>query len=181
MVILIAGPSGVGKNTLISRIVDHCAIRFEVPYTTRNPRAGEIEGKDYFFISDVEFQQRIRASAFVDWDFTVGNYYGFVPSLVDDSLQPVITHCLARMAIRIRTKYPDRVKLLFLRPLSLSLTGERLRERGIGEAEFNARLEHGREELIHAAIFDHILSPGSIDGVFAQCQACFIEWNLRCS
>jgi guanylate kinase len=155
--IIISGPSSVGKNTLISSIISKTSSKFIVPVTSRNKREGEGDGRDYEFLSKTKFREEIRNQTIEDWDYTLGNYYGFRRNLSASSGALTVTHALARMALRIRLRIPD-VVLIFLRPLDSNNHLERLHERFPDDEDRLARIAHWKEELEHECLFDHILS-----------------------
>lgn len=159
MLLIIAGPSGVGKNRWIDVATRELGMDFIVPYTTRMPRPDEVPGRDYQFVDPARFQKRIAEGFFCDWDFALGNYYGSGPELeaAVQSERPTIIHALARMAIRLHLRFPSS-RLLFLEAADLSELERRLRDRGYSDAELAERSRHWAEEAQHRPLFDRVIS-----------------------
>src|ERR1051325_11352255 len=109
-VVMIVGPSQVGKSAAIVELVSRHNYRFVPTYTTRVPRTAEVDGRDYHFLTPNEFQRRICANEFNDWDYFLSNYGG-IPS--QPFLQPgderTVLHVLARMALRIEQRHHQAV------------------------------------------------------------------------
>jgi guanylate kinase len=160
MILVIAGPSGVGKSRFVEYSCSQSGFVRTVPYTTRPRRGDERDGIDYHYLDKGAFHERIAADWFVDWDFTVGNYYGYGPELSAagsnglDTVVPVV----ARMAVRLRRLLPE-LFLLFLDG-DEALLRERVAVRQPSEVERILREEHAREEREHAPLFDLQWSPG---------------------
>src|SRR3954462_14321171 len=99
MLLIVSGPSGVGKSRLIELAVAEVGFKRIVPFTTRAPRAEEREGHDDVFVSREEFQNGVRQGRFFDWDYTIANYYGYGPEIAQVSPDDnVVIPVLARMA-----------------------------------------------------------------------------------
>src|SRR5437588_12813042 len=103
MLVILSGPSGVGKSRLIDLACVSFGFRPAVPVTTRPIRPGEREGADYEYVSKDQFRQLIQKGVMLDWDFALQNYYGYRLDLLQRTAagENVIVHALARMAIRI--------------------------------------------------------------------------------
>jgi guanylate kinase len=151
--VIISGPSTIGKNPLIYRICEEFDYHFEVPWTTRKMRKEEKDKIDYHFIHQTEFQQKIKNNEMNYWDYCLGNYYGF--STFNFLKNNIITHSLSRMAIRIKHLYPSKVKTVFLMPNNINEIIDRLDQIYSGEQLFN-RIQLVHEEITHACLFDTI-------------------------
>jgi guanylate kinase len=158
LLLVISGPSGVGKNRWIDVATRELGMEFIVPYTTRNPRRDEVPGRDYHFVDAAQFQEKIGEGFFCEWDFTLGNYYGSGPELkaAVDSGRPTIIHALARMAIRLHARFPSS-RLLFLDSTCRSELERRLRDRGYGDTQVADRSRHWDEEAQHQPLFDRVI------------------------
>ena len=157
--VIISGPSAVGKDHFISIAVEIIAARMITPFTTRPRRQGEVGGREYDFVSRDEFRLRIREHYFYDWDYTLGNYYGCSHNSVDlaiNSSRVFIMHALARMAIRIAARAPD-TRLVFLKPNDPNMLRARLEARGYSSEELDAREGHWQEEMEHIGLFDYVI------------------------
>jgi guanylate kinase len=158
MVILVAGPSGVGKSRLVKVACEDLGFATVVPLTTRQGRPDEIDGEDYSFVSEVEFQTRIRSGYFLCWDYILGNYYGYSRELLDRSRRGdrLIVQILARMALRAAEQVTD-AHLLFLDASSDRVLDHRLAARNMEKGDLRPRLEHRAEERRHSSMFDVVV------------------------
>ena len=114
--IVVSGFSGVGKGTVVKKLVEKYNYSLSVSATTRQPRPGEVDGKDYFFKSVPEFQNLIDYNGFIEWAQYVENYYGTPRSYVEEQLaagHDVILEIEIQGARKIKEQYPDAV-LLFV-------------------------------------------------------------------
>jgi guanylate kinase len=157
VILALAGPSGAGK----SKFVEAAVARFgfvRVPAdTTRPPRIGEVDGVHYHFDTKAEFRNRIVGREFVDWDYTIGNYYGYRREVerYADCGESVALAVVARMAVRLYLHLP-RVFLLFVDGDDEVLDG-RLASRSYSEVELELRNHHRDEEREHAALFHDVV------------------------
>ncbi len=152
MILAIAGPSGVGKTRTMQIAARHCGYLRPVATTTRAIRRDEEEGRDYFFITRPEFRRRIRARQFIDWDYTIRNYYGYGVELGEIGSNGVaVVAVTARVGIRLAHRLRD-VHLLFLDGQDRTMD-RRLVERGVDDHEILFRDEHRREEREHSPLF----------------------------
>lgn len=152
--IIISGPSTVGKNPFIYKACDLLNLNYITPYTTRNSRVEEKNGIDYHFISKQEFQNKIKNGEIKNWDFCLGNYYGYSFPLHKGKNQ--ITHGLSRMALRIKSQYPNEITTIFLMPINKSKILNNLKKIYNGK-ELLLREQLVEEEIIHSSMFDEIL------------------------
>lgn len=160
MILLISGPSGVGKDTQWLSCAEFLEFRREVPYTTRKPRKGEVEGFDYRFITVAQFQQMIKANQLLDWDYTLENYYGVAESLEQSvtSGENIVLQVLARMGIRLKYRLKNARNLLLLPSNQAILTQRlRLRQPNYSPKELFLRILHAFEEKAHARLFDRVV------------------------
>jgi guanylate kinase len=159
MLVVLSGPSAVGKNHLLSFVAakGHQVL---VPTTSRPRRDGEVDGQDYHFLSVHDFQTRVLSGSFAQWDYCLGAYYGCGRDEVAAAVEAeefVFLHALARIACRLRAVHPGRVHTVLMKPGGLSLIDDRLEARGYEAAEIEARRRHGDEELLHAPLMDQVL------------------------
>ncbi|HLO98464.1 MAG TPA: GTPase [Fimbriimonas sp.] len=163
MLIVVSGPSGVGKSTLLNAIADSFPIGFAVPVTTRCPRAEEVDGRDYDFITVEAFHELIRRDALACWDFALDNYYGYRKDLLSrlEDGQSVIIHCLARMGVRL-SRSVDNSLLILLKPRSVEALEMRLQLREYSEQELALRRSHWHEEVEHSPLFDVVVEDADV-------------------
>jgi guanylate kinase len=168
--IVLAGPSGVGKSTVLRRLVERFPgrLRLSVSATTRPPRPGEVDGVDYYFLSPVEFQRRRREGDFLECFevFDRGHWYGTLLDEVRPSRGEekwVILDIDVDGAAEVRGLFPDAPSI-FLRPSSEQELERRLRARGTEPEEAIARrLEVARRELARADEFKYQVVNDTID------------------
>lgn len=151
--IIISGPSTVGKNPFIYQACNLYNLQYVTPYTTRAMREEEKNGRDYFFLPKSEFQSKIQSGKMSEWDFCLDNYYGYMFEFPGSSNQ--ITHGLSRMALRIKVKYPDEFTSIFLMPNSKDKIYSNLKQMYSGKTLL-LRMALVEEEICHSALFDKV-------------------------
>ena len=171
---VITGPSGVGKGTLVSRLLArHPRIWLSVSATTRAPRPGEVEGESYFFLSREHFERQVAAGGFLEWAEFAGNLYGTPREPVERQLaagRPVLLEIELEGARQVRRSFPAGFQVM-LQPPSLEELERRIRGRGTdAEAAIQRRLERAREELAAAAEFDATLVNGDLELALADLE-----------
>ncbi|MEA5506408.1 guanylate kinase [Halotia wernerae UHCC 0503] len=156
--IVLTGPSGVGKGTLMRSLLQrHPQLYYSVSVTTRSPRPGEIDGKNYYFISRSKFEQLIGKGEFLEWAEFAGNYYGTLRETVLNQVQSgklVVLEIELEGARQIRNFFPD-VLSIFILPPDFDELEKRIRDRGQDSEEAIARrLCRAQEEVKAADEFD---------------------------
>lgn len=152
--IVLTGPSGVGKGTLMKKLLQcHPELYYSVSVTTRSPRTGEVNGKNYYFISRSQFEQLVAQGEFLEWAEFAGNYYGTPRAAVIDHIQSgklVVLEIELEGARQIRASFPSALSI-FILPPSFSELEKRIRGRGQDSDEAIARRLHRAQEEIQAA------------------------------
>ena len=164
--VVVCGPSGVGKGTVIAEMVaQHSDIWLSVSTTTRKPRPGEVNGRDYFFVSADQFQLDIQSHGFLEWAQYADNYYGTLRQPVLERLesgQSVILEIDVAGARQIRESYPQALQV-FLAPPSTQHLEDRLTARGTETGEVIAqRLAQAEHELAARDEFDHVIVNSTV-------------------
>lgn len=173
--IVLSGPSGVGKGTVIRHLRGHRPeVWVSVSATTRSPRPGEIDGVHYVFLSRGEFEQMARAGEFLEWAEFSGNLYGTPRGPVEQRLadgEPVLLEIELQGARQIRQSLPDAL-LVFLAPPTWEELVRRLTGRGTESLDVIAqRLERASEELAAESEFDVTLVNSSVPEVAEELVA----------
>lgn len=155
---VISGPSGVGKGTLVGRLLEEMPDAWaSVSATTRPPRDGEVEGRSYFFMTKDAFMGLVDEDGFLEWAEYSGNCYGTPRSAVEDHVaagDQVILEIEVQGALQVRKKMPE-AHLIFIEPPSLDELEARLRGRGTeDEATVAKRMETAKLELAHKMEYD---------------------------
>ncbi len=163
---VISGASGVGKSTVLSRVMEKRRdMLFSVSATTRAPRPGERDGVDYYFVSKEKFQDMISGGEFLEYDCHMNNYYGTPKFQIEDKLKRahVLLDIEPNGAFAVRKACPDAV-LIFIAPPSIAILEERLRKRGDTSPEqMQIRLERAAWETEQGAHYDHVVVNDQVD------------------
>jgi len=161
LLIVISAPSGTGKTTLCHMLLKEFPnMEFSVSFTTRKPRPGEVNGKDYWFVTREEFLKRVEEGDFLEWAEVYGNLYGTSKSQVLKALnegKDILLDIDTQGALQVKKNFPDAV-LIFILPPSLRELERRLRKRGTDPEEvIEKRLRFAREEIKRARFYDYIV------------------------
>lgn len=165
---VVSGFSGAGKGTLMKELLGRYADRYalSISATTRNPRAGEEHGREYFFVSKEEFESMIAQEALIEHACYVGNYYGTPKSYVEEQMEAgrdVILEIEIQGALKVKERFPDTL-LLFVTPPSANELERRLRGRGTEtDAVIRDRLRRAVEEAEYMDRYDYILVNDDLD------------------
>jgi guanylate kinase len=161
LLIVISGPSGSGKTSIAKILQDtEPNLNFSISATTRAPRAGEVNGVDYYFFSEIEFQRKIEAGEFAEWAVYGNHRYGTLKKVLEDNLQSgkdILLRIEVQGATQLRKLYPDGVFIFILPPSQASLE-ERLRKRKTeSEDDIRRRLLIAKSEISHINNYDYIV------------------------
>jgi len=163
---VISGASGVGKSTVLGRVMAQCAdLHFSVSATTRSPRPGEVEGQSYYFVSKEKFEQMIREDAFIEYDAHMDNYYGTPKAQLEEKLLTgsVILDIEPVGAFNVKKVRPDAV-LIFIAPPSLEELERRLRNRGdTSEEQMRIRLDRASWEMEQSQQYNYVVTNEQVE------------------
>jgi len=165
--IIITGPSGVGKGTVVKNILKkNKNIWLSISATTREPRKGEEHGKDYYFLTTKKFKEMINNKMFLEWAEFAGNYYGTPINIIEEKITngfKVILEIEVEGACQVRDKFPETISIFLLPPNKKELE-KRIRNRGTdNEKSILQRLDRADFEMSSSEDFDYVLKNYEID------------------
>jgi guanylate kinase len=184
MLIVVSSPSGGGKGTLIDRVLKTVSnVSYSVSYTTRAPREGEQNGREYFFVSPAEFQQMIREGEFLEWADVYGRLYGTSKSQVERERaagQDIILEIDVQGAASIRKLVDDAISV-FILPPSFELLKKRLTARGTDSGpDLEKRLRGAPLEVQQYRHFQYVILNDDINRASAQLASVIYAERARC-
>jgi guanylate kinase len=166
LLIVVSAPSGCGKGTLLSRVLEDDSYYYSVSATTRSPREGETDGVSYHFLSRQEFEQLINSGGMLEYAQYCGNYYGTPRREVEKKLEEgknVILEIEVQGAMQIKERCPEGV-FIFILPPSVSELEKRLKNRGTEPDEVIAkRVAEAAGEIAQAHKYDYVVVNDDID------------------
>ena len=171
---VISAPSGTGKTSLVKALIEKDpSIRLSVSTTTREPRASEVNGKDYFFVKKEDFDKQIDNNEFLEWAYVYGNFYGTSATLVKNSInrgEKVLLEIDWQGAFQIKQRYNKKsLTLIFVVPPSLEILKERLQKRGQDKLSVIAeRLAAAKDEMAKSDNFDYVIINDSFDTAVSE-------------
>ncbi|RPF57815.1 guanylate kinase [Abyssicoccus albus] len=176
LMIVLSGPSGVGKGTVRKAIFDHPDTEFEysISMTTRNMREGEVDGVDYFFKSKKEFEQLIADDKFIEYAQYVDNYYGtpvdYCIETINDG-RDIFLEIEVEGAKQVREKFPNAL-FIFLAPPTLGHLEDRLIGRGTESDDIiKNRIETAKKELEMMSLYDYVVINDEVDAARQTIQS----------
>jgi len=182
---IVSAPSGAGKTSLVRALL-HAEpnLGLSVSYTTRAPRPGEEDGRDYRFVTRATFEQMLKRGEFLESALVHGNYYGTAEAWVADSLTAGTSILLEidwQGAAQVRSRRPDAIGI-FVLPPSMDALEQRLRARAQDSAQVIAlRISAAREEISHAREFDYVIINDVFDEALRDLSAVVRTARLRVS
>ncbi|MFC1713622.1 guanylate kinase [Candidatus Poribacteria bacterium] len=174
MLVVITGPSGVGKTTIIKLLLgSDPGLQYSTSLTSRQPRSDEIDGTDYRFISPEEFQEKIKNDEFVEWSEVYGKYYGRLRKDLEDLIRcgDALIGIDVQGAVKLQAKYPEGV-FIFMSPRSEAALEAQLKGRKTDDdASIKIRLAAALQEMKQADDFDYVVVNDKIDETVKEVQS----------
>lgn len=184
LLIVLSGPSGVGKGTVRKAIFEQPDIKFEysISVTSRKMRPGEVDGVDYFFKTREEFENMIKNDELLEYTEYVGNYYGTPVDYVQKTLnegKDVFLEIEVEGAKQVRNKFPDGL-FIFLIPPSLSELENRIKTRGTETDELiRNRMTVAKNELKMMNLYDYVVENDKVDNAVEKIKAIVVAEHCR--
>jgi guanylate kinase len=177
--VVVSSPSGAGKTTLCHRLMQEFPkVRFSVSCTTRTPRTGEVDGKDYRFVTKEQFRAMADAGEFAEWAEVHGNYYGTPRSEVDAALQgghDVLFDIDWQGGRQLKVLYPNDAVMIWILPPSLEVLEHRLRRRATDSPEVvERRLRNAKRELQEYGTYDYLIVNEDLERAYDQMRAVYV-------
>ena len=175
LIIIISAPSGSGKTTVVERLLAELPrVKRSISCTTRPPRQGEQEGRDYFFVSEGDFRRKIENGEFLEWEETFGNFYGTPLEQFTGAMengQDLILSIDVKGARQVKEKFPGAISV-FIMPPSTEELESRLRKRNTDRKDqVDLRLKEARRELEAADEYDYLVVNDDLDGAVTELKS----------
>ncbi|MHB1456536.1 MAG: guanylate kinase [Armatimonadota bacterium] len=181
--VVVSGPSGVGKGTLVKRLLEICpGTSKAITCTTRIPRTGEVEGKDYYFKSESEFHHMVNADQLLEYAVVHGNMYGTPVAAVNDLREQgldVILEIDVQGGMTVRSKLPD-VVMIFIAPPGMCELERRLRDRGTDSDEVMVtRLKNAQGEMEYIPQYDYLVVNDEVEAATDKLRGIILAERAR--
>jgi guanylate kinase len=183
LLFVVSAPSGAGKTSLCRAVSDSMDnVTHSISYTTRKPRPGETDGRDYYFVNQERFSDMIRVGDFAEWAEVHANLYGTSRRVLDDMISKsldVILDIDTQGATQIKTKF-DAAVYVFIMPPSLEILEERLRNRKSDhEDEIRKRMKRATEEIHDFGMYDYIIVNREFDRALMELRSIITAERCR--
>jgi guanylate kinase len=174
---VVSGPSGVGKTTLVQAALARVpGLEFSVSATTRAPRPGEVDGREYHFLTPEAFAERVREAQFLEHATVYDRSYGTLRAPVVDAIRDgrsVLLDIDVQGARQVKERFPECVRI-FLMPPSIGVLEDRLRKRGTDETILRRRMAQVGEQLLGAPSFDYVVVNDHLETSTAVFEGIFL-------
>jgi guanylate kinase len=183
LLFVVSAPSGAGKTTLCRALSDSIEnLTHSISYTTRKPRPGEIDGRDYYFVTEERFRNMVQAGDFAEWAKVHSNLYGTSRRVLSEMRAEgtdVILDIDTQGAGQIKEKCQDAV-FIFIMPPSLEILEERLRNRkSDNEDEIKKRMRRARDEIRDYTMYDYIIVNRDFDRALTELRSVVLAERCR--
>ena len=167
LLVVISGPSGAGKGTICQALLEKTPLAYSVSATTRKPRAGEVDGESYYFLSVEAFEKMIEKDELLEWAKVYDNYYGTPLKKVEEKLaagEDILLEIDTQGAMKVREKFPEGV-YIFILPPSLAELERRIRGRDTETEEvLQKRLAAAIDEIEAGKCYKYVVTNDEVDG-----------------
>jgi guanylate kinase len=182
---IISAPSGAGKTSLVHALLGiNTHIDLSVSYTTRDPRPGEQDGRDYHFVSRETFLEMAKRGEFMESAEVYGNLYGTSQTWISREItrgRDILLEIDWQGAAQVRKLFPDSISI-FVLPPSIATLEQRLKGRGKdNDAVISKRMTAVREDVAHVAEFDYVIINDNLDDALRELDAVVVSARLRCT
>lgn len=182
LLVVVSGPSGAGKGTICQALLEKTPLAYSVSATTRKPRAGEVDGKSYYFLSVEAFEKMIEKDELLEWAKVYDNYYGTPLKKVEEKLaagEDILLEIDTQGAMKVREKFPEGV-YIFILPPSLAELERRIRGRDTEtEDVLQKRLAAAINEIEAGKCYKYVVANDEVDGaVDSVCAILVAERRL---
>lgn len=182
-VFVLSAPSGTGKSTISRQLVRQLeALSFSISFTTRAPRPGEVDGRDYFFVDHATFDAMVAADGFIEWVEVYGHRYGTGRAWIEAQLASgldILLDIESQGAQNVHRAIPDAV-MIFLLPPSAEELSRRLRGRGdSSEEQIKLRLDYAKHELAQFPAYDYLVINDTVERAYRGLEAIVLATRLR--
>lgn len=180
VLVIVSSPSGAGKTTLTRRLLTEFAgqLEFSVSYTTRPMRNGEVNGRDYWFVTPEEFQRMVEANEFAEWAHVHGNRYGTAQAPIEAALaagRDIIFDVDFQGGASLSSRWPNDSLKIFILPPSIEALETRLRQRATDSQDvIERRVRKAREELEHFGEYQHLIVNDDLDRAYNVLRATYL-------
>ncbi|NLT94991.1 MAG: guanylate kinase [Clostridia bacterium] len=182
ILIVLSGPSGAGKGTICKSLLKEIDIQYSISATTRKPRPGEVDGREYFFLTKEKFENMIEENGFLEWARVYDNYYGTPRKFVEETLsagKDCILEIDPQGAQKVRENKPDGV-LIFIAPPSMQELENRITNRGTEDiSEIKKRLSCAREEMLSMYNYDYVVINDQVEKAVEKIKAIIIAEKCK--
>lgn len=167
LLVVVSGPSGAGKGTICQALLEKTPLAYSVSATTRKPRAGEVDGESYYFLSVEAFEEMIEKDELLEWAKVYDNYYGTPLKKVEEKLaagEDILLEIDTQGAMKVREKFPEGV-YIFILPPSLAELERRIRGRDTETEEvLQKRLAAAIDEIEAGKCYKYVVTNDEVDG-----------------